>query len=180
MSKVIMVTIEGIKPVLQHRYHNSDEPDPSSVKVTGRPAYELEGEKAAYRDHEGNLCQPGDHIHASMVKSAANFKIPGRRGKTYKDLIQASIDIEPEMIPHKKQDYVIDKRAVVVQRSRIMRYRPRLDEWELEFELHVIDEQLDVKVVKDILDYAGRSVGIGDYRPKFGRFTITKWEPVSA
>jgi hypothetical protein len=32
--------------------------------------------------------------------------------------------------------------------------------------------------VKEILDYAGRFVGIGDYRPKYGRFQVTQWNKV--
>ncbi len=178
MANIVVVQIEGIKPLLQHRYYSADEPEPKTNIRTGRPAYELEAEKAAYRDADGKLCQPGDHIHASMVKAAANFKIPGKRGKSYKDLIQTSVDVCPDLIPHIFQEYEIDSRGVVVQRSRIIRYRPRLNKWALKFELHIIDEQLDVSVVRQILDYAGRCVGIGDYRPKFGRFVVTEWKEV--
>lgn len=57
-----------------------------------------------------------------------------------------------------------------------MRHRPRFDDWELDFEIHVLDEQIKPDVVNGILTDAGQYVGIGDYRPKYGRFMITKFE----
>jgi hypothetical protein len=70
---------------------------------------------------------------------------------------------------------VIDRRAVVVQRARIMRERPRFDNWGLSFVIETLDEQLPVSAIKEILDYAGK-VGLGDYRPRFGRFIVTEFK----
>jgi len=50
----------------------------------------------------------------------------------------------------------------------------------LDFTISLQDEQLQVNVVKELLDHAGLYVGIGDYRPqrggKFGKFMVTKFE----
>lgn len=37
-------------------------------------------------------------------------------------------------------------------------------------------EMVALDQVKEILDHAGRRVGIGDWRPKFGRFFVSKFE----
>ncbi len=53
-----------------------------------------------------------------------------------------------------------------------MKGRGRLDEWELEFDLTCIDPRATKDVVLEILKYAGSYVGIGDYRPRYGRFEV--------
>jgi len=40
----------------------------------------------------------------------------------------------------------------------------------------VSPNELEPDVVRQSLDNAGLLVGIGDYRPKFGRFTVTAFE----
>jgi hypothetical protein len=41
--------------------------------------------------------------------------------------------------------------------------------------IETLDEQLPVSAIKEILDYAGK-VGLGDYRPRFGRFIVTEFK----
>jgi hypothetical protein len=173
----ISVTIEGLAPLLHHRYPG-EVPETKSKRRTGTKDWKAQAESAKYATEDGELYQPSVHIEQAMVRAASNFQIPSRGKKTYRDLIQAACVVEPDYIIHKHQDYEIDERPVRVQRARVMRYRPKLNKWALDFTITVLDEQLPVEVVREILDHAGRFVGIGDYRPKFGRFQVTKWEAV--
>ena len=65
-----------------------------------------------------------------------------------------------------------DARSVKVQQARLMRYRPMFDNWAIEvqvaFDAEVINESDLLKAVTD----AGNFVGLGDFRPRFGRFTV--------
>ncbi len=56
--------------------------------------------------------------------------------------------------------------------SRIMRTRPQFKAWELTVEVYYIPENVDKQNVVDALTYAGNCVGLGDWRPKFGRFEV--------
>ena len=177
--KEIEVTIKGVTPLLQHRFPMGGADEPSK-KRTGVPNWEAEAETALYKDEQGVIYEPASHLEGALKNAGKNFKITGRRGATYAKLIGATIEIWPDAIPHKLLKYVTDSRPVVIQRARIIRYRPRFDEWELDFTLRLLDEQLQVKTIKEILDYAGLYVGIGDYRPqlggKFGKFMVTKFD----
>lgn len=173
----IDVRIAGIAPLLQHRRPFPEEelenkPEPRS----GIPDWEQEAETSKYQLDDGMLYQPADHLHASMVKAAVNFQIPGKGKKTFKDLTNAAVVVEPDAIPHELQETVVDKRWVVVNRARVLRYRPKFEEWALEFSISVLDEQYPAVVVRDVLDWAGKYVGIGDFRPRFGRFQVTHWD----
>ena len=170
----IDVTIKGIAPLLQHRYKIEEE-ESATIKVKGKRDYSGETESSLYRDENGIIYQPSEHILGAMTKAAVDFKITGRGRKTYRDLVKSSVIIFPEAIPHKNQNYIIDRRPVVIQRSRVMRQRPKFEEWELSFTIELLDEQFSVSALKDIIDQAGK-VGIGDYRPRFGRFIVTEFK----
>ncbi len=161
-----------------HRFPMAGADEPSK-KRTGVPNWEAEAETSLYKDEKGVIYEPASHIEGSLQNAAKNFKIAGRRGATYSKLIGSTVEVWPDAIPHKITEHVTDSRPVVVQKARIIRYRPRFDEWELDFLLQLSDDQLPIQTMKEILDYAGLYVGIGDYRPqrggKFGKFMVTKF-----
>ena len=71
----------------------------------------------------------------------------------------------------------LDVRPVVVQRARVVRIRPTFAPgWQLDFTIVVNDDQIQPDLVQDVLMLAGKTVGIGDYRPRFGRFSIAHFE----
>jgi len=170
-------TIKGTSPLLQHRFSTPEE-DPKWTKQVGLRDYSKDVLMSLYTDEKGKPCQPADHIWRALVKAAVNFKIPGKGKKTYKDLTQSALFIYPDIIPHKIPEWKTDRRPVVIQRSRIIRERPRFDKWELSFEIDVTDSQLPMDVVRRLLEYAGNYTGIGDFRPRFGRFMVTEFKEV--
>jgi len=173
--KIAEVKIRGVAPLLQHRYPDEVE-EKSSVKKTGRKDYSVEVESNLFKGKDGVIYEPSEHIEGCMRRSAVNFQITGKGKKTYKDLVLSSIVVVPEQIPVTPQEYVVDKRNVVVSRARVARYRPRWDDWELEFSVKILDDQFPPEVVREILEYGGAAIGIGDYRPKFGRFEVVSFE----
>ena len=175
MGQIIHVSIKGISPLLQHRY--ADEPvDLPTKRVSGKRDFSAESGNALYQTPEGVIYQPSSHLERAMMKSAAKFQIGGRGKKTYKDLFQCAVIVSPDIITHKIQNYVVDRRPVIIQRARVMRERPRFDEWGLDFQIEIFDDQVKPEVVNEVLVDCGKYVGIGDYRPKFGRFMVTKFE----
>jgi hypothetical protein len=171
----INIRIEGTAPLLQNRF-SMDDKKPKAKLKDGSVDYAAQAETALFKNKNG-VFEPANHIEAALIKAAANFRIPGKNRKTYKDLIKAALFVEPEEIQHVHQTHVVDTRAVVVQRARVVRYRPRFDKWALEFTARITNDQLPTEAVKDILEYVGEFVGIGDHRPRFGRFKVVKFEP---
>lgn len=185
----IAVQITGVSPLLQHRYPMAtlEEMASGATKKTGTPDYTQEWRKALYVNNNG-VFQPASHIEGALVKAAVAYKIKGGGRKTYKDLFRAAVFVTPEEIPHNipepkeldtdaDKELYLDMRPVVIQRSRIVRIRPALKSgWQLDFEIEVLDEQIATDLVHDVLSHAGKVVGIGDYRPKFGRFIVTHFE----
>lgn len=187
----VSCTIRGVAPLMQHRFPMPDLASMSKggKKSTGAKDYSEEWREYLYTA-DGMIVQPSSHIEGAMVKAAAGFKITGKRGKSYKDLFQANMFIDPVEIPHgiavpeeldcdADKPLYIDMRPVIVMRARVVRLRPTLKTgWELSFTINVIDDELPYEILSDVLNLAGKTVGIGDYRPKFGRFMVTRFELV--
>ncbi len=170
----INVKVKGTAPLIMHKFIPT-EGTPSRGKKVYIPSEEAE--KVAYRNEEGKLVLPTNHFKAAMVKSATDFIAKGK--KTYKDFIKSGLlmcEIETEITPNK---YIIYTCPVVVNRSRIARHRPRINEWSCKFTMEIIDETwLNQSIVKEILGTAGKYKGIGDNRPEFGRFEITEFKKI--
>lgn len=172
----VEVKIESVSPLLMNRFAEETAEDVIK-RVTGKPV-QPEIAVSLYILPDGKIYQPATHIEGAFIKAAANFKITGKGKKTYKDLAKSSIFVEPDAIVHEIQEYGVDKRPVVnpTTRGRVIRARPILNKWALSFRIKVLDNQFPREVVKSVLDYAGSSVGIGDYRPRFGRFMVTEFK----
>lgn len=186
----VSVQVEGISPLLQHKYPLPDFENLSKggKQKTGEVNYSEEWRQYLYANADGEVYQPALHFDGAMVKAAAGYKIQGARGKTYKDLFKGNVFCSPDEILHgiktpntldadADKPLYLDVRPVVVQRARVVRIRPAFKPgWKLDFEITVLDDQVPANVVNEVLSLAGRTVGIGDFRPRFGRFMVTRFE----
>lgn len=62
--------------------------------------------------------------------------------------------------------------------GRVPRCRPRFDEWALEWQMLVTPSELDLDQLGMIMGRV-RNIGLGDYRPLFGRLNVTKLDKVA-
>ena len=174
MQKVVSITIKGTSAILMHRYPM--EP----IEAIEKKSVEDQAEIASYRDETGGLYIPGIAIQRCFVDAATYSKGKGR-GSLQK-AAAACMMVNPERVPTGQRQYAIDSRPVVMPatKGRVLRHRPRLDSWELSFELEYDDALMSETQVRRIVDDAGSRVGLLDFRPArkgpFGRFVVTSWE----
>jgi hypothetical protein len=83
------------------------------------------------------------------------------------------------------KDFEVDARPVTIPatKGRVMRYRPRFNCWGLKFSLVINEAMLALDDAQMLLNEAGVSVGIGDFRPEkrgpFGTFLVTSFKEVA-
>ena len=63
-----------------------------------------------------------------------------------------------------------DTRPMNVQRSKVIRTRPRFDQWNITFTLVYNEDKIDLDTIVNAIEYAGQYVGLCDSRPKYGKF----------
>ena len=178
--KIIECEVTGISPLLQHRFAIDETGAAKGPKQKNKEQQEDLVEQSLYRLPDGTIYQPSIHILSSMKRAGVKFQIPGQGKLTYKNLIgSGAVMINPDAIPHKIQAFEVDVRAVVMPstRGRVARKRPVLNTWRLCFEIEYDDTEISADDIHEILAYAGKRVGIGDFRPEkggsFGRFMIS-------
>lgn len=167
------VKVKGKAPLLMNKF-SVEEKTTSRVKKVY--IAKEEAEKKTYRTNKGKLYIPSTHFKASMVKAATDFKMTGR--KSYKEYIQSGLFIDEAEIVLDQQTYEIFECPVVIQRARVMSWRPMFKEWSCTFTIELADEMLNVSDVKQILEAAGRFKGVGDFRPEHGRFIVESFNKI--
>jgi hypothetical protein len=84
--------------------------------------------------------------------------------------------VEPEFIVHDDPEFEKFIVPVVIQRMRVLKARPKFNNWSLQFVIVITDERIDEDTLQAVLAEAGRRYGIGDWRPRFGTFEIVSFE----
>ena len=73
----------------------------------------------------------------------------------------------------------VDVRPARIGGSTVMRTRPRFQHpWYLTFHLLINRGQINPATVRATLEKGGSYCGIGDYTPKFGRFSVMNYDEV--
>ena len=173
--KSINIEITGISPLLQNRFPTEDFGQNQSRATKKVYVPEEEAKKKLYKNPKGEIYHPAEHIYQSILRAATDFKFSGK--KSYKNVMTSGIIVTPDEIPLISDKYEIDTRPVVIQRARVLCWRPKFNKWKLKFNITILDdENISVPVLKEILEKAGTTKGIGDYRPRFGRFQVTSYQ----
>jgi hypothetical protein len=174
-TEAYYVKIVGTKPLLMHAPAGLG--DRPTRRRGEHPDPKVEAEACLYRDPQGRIVIPSVNIKACIREAGRNYRIKGRKS-TFAAMIRAAIDIRPyPYVPLIYREWVVDVRPVVVQRQRILRARPRFDEWALEFEVVNHDPAIiHTDTLRRILEDAGKYYGLGDFRPEFGTFAVKEFK----
>lgn len=175
MQKTVHVTIKGISPLLMHSFPMQP------ISGFEKKSPEEQAEIAAYRDPDTKyLYIPGIAIQRALVSAATFSKGKGRA--SLQKLVAACVMVNPERASLNTKEYSIDARAVVVPatKGRIIRYRPRLDSWQVSVDVEWDADLLKESEIRKIFDDMGSRVGLLDFRPErkgpFGRSMVTDWK----
>lgn len=184
--KTTEIEIKGLTPLIMHNGQLSDplnEHTQALARLTSKRNKTIEDHKAVskcewygglYVDEEGAPCLPGEVIEAALVEGAKKYKL----GKAAKGGIIVVGNFALEYKGPKTADKLwadggyLKRASVKVGTSRVIRSRPIFSEWACTFEVQWDEAVLkDERTVFEIVEAAGMC-GIGDWRPKFGRFEM--------
>lgn len=173
------VTINGHADLLFHRWNNEAVAE-KAASAKGSAAKKSDNvESYVWRNEEGFLCLPGEYLRGSIVHAAKFHQDPRSPRKSAMDLFKAGVVALTDLasLGAKDWDYE-DRRRVVVQRSGITRTRPAMRKgWKATIELMVTTpEYINPDFLQQVITKAGLLVGVGDFRPTYGRFGITAFE----
>ena len=168
---ILDVEIKGTRPLLMHAPNAIGLP--ASTKKVSNYDPETEAASVLYKDKNGTICIPDMVVLGALREAAKEHKAPGKGRRSLKQFILSGIRIQPDMIPISPQEWSVDARPVVIQRNRVMRWRPKFEEWTLRFQVNIIDPgTISPTSLRNVLEDAGKFVGLCDFRPFFGTFSV--------
>ena len=170
--KTVHYTLTGSAPILFHNVNSMD-----LVKPKRHTHAEWEDSEEVFRSRlylgENDELVLPPRVILGALKAAAQksgIKQDGKRS-TYASVIRAVVFVnEPGKFKQIYKDLTKHQEYVTVQKSKIKRIFPCLQNWEVSLKLSYDERQISLEALNDIFEYCGSYVGIGDYRPMFGRF----------
>lgn len=183
----VRLTIVGTTSLLMHNARLSDPLDPftrelkkvsSKTKKTEDDHFEMariEFEGGMYFDDEMGPYIPGANVHRCLVEGAKlnRFGKSVERGVIVVDEVHPLGYEGPRTVKELWEDKnFVSRMSVGVTTSRVMRTRPVFRHWALVANLIVDTGQLDLEQISNIADKSGQMIGLGDHRPRFGRFEV--------
>lgn len=127
-----------------------------------------------YMGPEGPVI-PTHNIDAMIIAAAKK----SRKGDLAKSGVYCQKDAEMAYDgPREAEALWADERfrhmAIVrVQNARIVRTRPIFPAWQATVTIQVEDSVVDIEQVTSWMFDGGRIIGLGDWRPQYGRFSVT-------
>jgi hypothetical protein len=172
----VEVDIVGSAAMLFHRW-SVDGIEAKSRAKKGSVAKKSDDlESYVYRNEDGELAVPGEYFRMSTILAAKYKQDPRSPRKSAMDLFKAGIVTLTDLgsLGIKEWDY-IDRRRVTIQRNGITRCRPAVKAgWETTILFQILTpEYISADLFNETLQSAGRLIGVGDFRPTFGRFQVT-------
>lgn len=181
------VEYKGTSPLLMHnvRLANPLDPFAKQIKMISKKKAKteddymdmarLEYEGSIYTDPDLGPYIPATNVDSSLVEGAR----VSRSGKTVRDSVFFLNDKIPVVYhgPRTVDELYadanfVDVRAVRVMSAKTMRTRPKFDNWSIKFDVELDTEIANPDAFVEWTNRAGAR-GLGDYRPRFGRFTST-------
>lgn len=173
------VRIKGDADILFHRW-NCEAVEAKSKAAKGSKAKKSDDvESYVYRNDAGLLCLPGEYLRQSIITAAKFKQDPRSPRKSAMDLVKAAVvSLTPlASLNVKEWDYE-HKCRVQIQRAGVTRTRPALKTgWSADFILMVtLPEYVGEELLRGLINDAGRLIGLADFRPTYGRFSVTAFE----
>jgi hypothetical protein len=171
--------ITGTAPILFHRWSCEDVESKATASKNSKAKKTDNIEAYMYRNEAGEICVPTEYFRQSIIHAAKFRQDPRSPRKSAMDLFKAGVVAISDLnsTGATKEDF-IDKRRVCIQRAGITRQRPAMDKgWRVVFQMQIqTPEYITPDLFMEVLTDAGRLVGVGDFRPSYGRYQVSNFK----
>lgn len=176
---VATIEVVGAASFLFHAWNNEAVEAKAKAAKGSKVKKEDDLESYVYRAADGTLAVPGRHFRMSIINAARFQQDPRSTRKSAMDLFKAGIAVLDEYcsLGTDKWDYV-DRQRVMIQRSGVTRARPAMTTgWRCSASLQVLlPEYISPQLLNETVQAAGRLMGVGDFRPSYGRFNVVSFK----
>lgn len=171
----VEIKIKGTSDILFHRWSCEDVKEKSNSAKGSKARKTDNVESFVYRCDDNTIGIPGEYLRQSIIGAAKFLQDPRSPRKSAQDLYKAGIVSLTDTASLSKTTWdKLHQCRVTIQRNAITRTRPCfLKGWEASFILLILlPEYIPVEILTQVVNEAGRLIGLGDFRPTYGRFSV--------
>ena len=185
MPYIVHIKIIGSADILLHAWNCESVEAKGKAKKGSETKKSDDLESYVRRNEDGLICLPAEYVRMSIVNAAKFRQDPRSPRKSAMDLFKASIVSLSPLSPivnrdgQTSKDWDFEHRCrVQIQRNGITRTRPAFKEgWSCELSLMInLPGYIGPNDLLETLTMAGKVIGIGDFRPSYGRFGVVHFE----
>jgi len=124
----------------------------------------------------GKPCIPGEALEATFIDAARTRRRlrAARAGLMVSNAALLEHEGPSSLDELWRSESFRLRHPVRVGNSKTMRTRPRFGSWGAEFEVTFLASLLDRAEILELYAVAGFSVGLGDWRPRYGKFVVSE------
>jgi hypothetical protein len=178
----VEVAIEGVADILFHRWNVEAVAEKAAAAKGSKAKKSDDIESYVYRDDAGMIALPGEYLRGAIINAAKYRQDPRSPRKSAMDLFKAGIVSLTPLASLGVEDWDYEHKCrVTIQRNGITRTRPALKAgWRATFVLSsVLPEYIPPQMLNEVIGAAGRLVGVGDFRPTYGRFSVVGFKVIN-
>lgn len=185
----ISIEITGATPLICNRFTDgaaisSSKGSRVASMAANRDAPADVCEEKLYKGSDGKPMIPQPNLLRCLVEGGAFFKAGKKQITTQKSsLLYGCLTMEGvEIKIESKGGWKVDTRPVRIPSTggRILAHRPMFDDWKLRFTAELDTDTMNPALLREIVDAAGKKIGLGDFRPQtkgpYGTFVVTHWK----
>ena len=185
--KTIQLKIVGVSPFISHNGQTADPLNKFSKaikEISGkRKKTDADYEEMARLEFlaglyvsKGDIVLPSTVIEAAAINGAKKIK-SGQQAKAglfveHHGTFEYEGPRNPDDLWANESFRIVS--PVKIGMSKVMRTRPIFNKWSSVFTVTYVDDLINEATVLEAFKHAGQQCGVGDWRPKFGRFNVEK------
>lgn len=162
--------LTGVSPLLQNNPASTMTPSGDDSLTAKKKTYNDDDEAAmrVYKSDDGTFYHPSAAIRSAILEASKGRKIGKRAARTV--VAGAVFPAEVRMTINNgngkaAKKYSVHRCRCKVGKAGILRCRPQFEQWSMDVPLEIDTDFVRPEMVTELLNIAGRIVGIGDFRP---------------
>lgn len=169
------ISIQGTADLLFHRW-SCEGVEAKSRASKGSKAKKMDDiESYVYRCSDNTVGIPGEYLRQAIIGASKFQQDPRSPRKSAQDLYKAGVISLTDLASLGKEQWdLLHQCRVTIQRNSITRTRPCfLKGWKASFIFLIsLPEYISIELLSSTITDAGRLIGLGDFRPTYGRFSL--------
>lgn len=178
--------IQGVAPILFSHWTEEAEKSIREGTTGGKFSDDQRMQEAmqkVYLNEQGDLTLPNWNFKKCLLEGCRKAGLKEGRA-SMSPFLEATVFVDAELsFGVQAPDFIHEvtgKRPPRTGGACLIK-RPALNAgWSLPFSLSVVDDRRSADHIRRALEEAGLLVGLGSWRPEYGRFVVTEWQRQSA